>query len=62
MRKTGTRLEKLIAEREKLRVEWQANRKERGRIEMRLNRCTTNLAKAVGLEALLDPVGWKQKG
>jgi uncharacterized protein (DUF3084 family) len=56
----GKRIERLIAEREKLRIEWQANRKERGRIEMRLDRATTNLSKACGLEALLDPAGWKR--
>jgi hypothetical protein len=55
-----TKLEKLIDERNKLKAEWQANRKERGRIEMRLDRLTTDLSKAVGLEALLGPVGWKR--
>jgi hypothetical protein len=60
MKTLGERLEKLIAEREKLRVEWQANRRERGRLEINLDRCTTNLAKLTGLEALLDPVGWKR--
>jgi hypothetical protein len=55
-----TKLEKLIDERNKLKAAWQANRKERGRIEMKLDRCTTNLSKAAGLEALLDPVSWKR--
>jgi hypothetical protein len=56
----GKRNEMLIAEREKLRIAWQANRKQRGKIEMRLDKLTTDLSKAVGLEALLDPVDWKR--
>jgi hypothetical protein len=56
----GKKIEALIAEREKLRIAWQANRKERGKIEMRLDKLTTDLSKAVGLEALLDPVNWKR--
>ena len=56
----GRRIEALIAERDKLRIAWQANRKERGKIEINLDRCTTNLAKLTGLEALLDPVNWKR--
>ena len=56
----GKRNEMLIAEREKLRIAWQANRKQRGKIEMRLDELTTDLSKAVGLEALLDPVNWKR--
>jgi hypothetical protein len=58
----GKRIEMLIAERDKLRIAWQANRKERGKIEMRLDKLTTDLSKAVGLEALLDPVNWPPKG
>jgi hypothetical protein len=50
----GKRIEMLIAERERLRIAWQANRKERGKIEMRPDKLTTDLSKAVGLEALLD--------
>jgi hypothetical protein len=57
----GKRIEMLIAERDKLRIAWQANRKERGKIEMRLDKLTTDLARAVGLEALLDPVNWKNE-
>ena len=45
----GSRIEKLISEREKLRIAWEANRKERGQLEMQLDRCTTNLSKPSGL-------------
>ena len=55
------KIEALIAEREKLRIAWQANRKERGKIEMRLDKLTTDLSKAVGLEALLDPQWLREK-
>ena len=55
------KIEALIAEREKLRIAWQANRKERGKIEMRLDKLTTDLSKAVGLEALLDPQWFREK-
>ena len=41
----GRRVETLIAEREKLRIAWQANRKERGKIEMRLDKLTTDLSR-----------------
>jgi hypothetical protein len=43
----------LIAERRKLFAQWRTNR--RSQIQIRL-KATTDLAKAVGLEALLDPL------
>jgi hypothetical protein len=49
----GPRLVGLIAERRKLKVKWEANRKECAAIQCRLDQLTTALAKAVGLEACL---------
>ena len=52
--KKRTDITALIAEREKLRAEWHTNRQARIKLEIKLDRATTNLAKAVGLEPPLD--------
>ena len=53
--KLGTKLVALISKREKLRAEWKANRAEQIQLQIKLDRLTTELAKAVGFEALLEP-------
>ena len=51
----GHKIEMLIREREKLRAKWKANQKECFKLQCDLDRATTALMKATGLEALLDP-------
>jgi hypothetical protein len=52
--KLGAKLVALVAERTKLRAEWKANRRKQIQLQIKLDRATTALAKAVGLEALLE--------
>lgn len=53
MSKTKT-IDALVVERRQLRAEWRANQRAQFKLQHRLDQLTTELAKAVGLEALLD--------
>jgi hypothetical protein len=48
------KIDALIVERRKLRAQWRANRREQIRLQIQLDRATTALMKATGLEALLE--------
>jgi hypothetical protein len=48
------KIDALVAERRKLFAQWRANRRAQIKLQHQLDQATTELAKVVGLEALLE--------